>query len=124
MRLLLDTHVLIWAPTGDPRLSAAAREAITNPGAELFVSAVTAFELAGLQERGRVAMNEDMEAVAAVLGLSVLDFPGEAWRIAADLPDIHRDPVDRMMIAHAMVGAFTLVSADRNVRRYPVKSLW
>ncbi len=124
MRLLLDTHVLIWAPTGDPRLSGPAREAITSPEAELFASAVTAFELAGLQERGRVAMSEDVGTVAAVLGLSVIDFPGEAWRIIGSLPDIHRDPVDRMLIAHAIAGDFTLVTSDKVIRRYPVKSLW
>jgi PIN domain nuclease of toxin-antitoxin system len=124
VRLLLDTHVLIWAPTGDPRLSAAARDAMTNPEAELFASAVTAFELADLQERGRVAMIEDVGAVAAVLGLSVLDFPAEAWRIAASLPDIHRDPVDRMLVAHAIAGDFAVVTADTMIRRYPVKSLW
>lgn len=124
MRLLLDTHVLIWLPTGDPRLSKAAREAIANPESELFASAVTAFELASLQRRGRVAMVEDMAAVADVLGLSVTDFPAEAWRVAERLPDIHRDPVDRMLIAHAIVGDFTLITADANIGRYPVKSLW
>lgn len=124
MRLLLDTHTLIWAPTGDPRLTSTARDAITNPEAELFASAVTAFELADLQQRKRIAMTENMAAVAAVLGLSVLDFPAEAWTIVATLPDIHRDPVDRMLIAHAIVGDFTLVTADKTIRSYPVASLW
>ena len=124
MRLLLDTHVLIWLPTGDPRLTKAAREAITDPKSELFASAVTAFEIADLQHRKRIAMTEDMAAVAAVLGLAVLDFPAEAWKIGANLPDIHRDPVDRMLIAHAIVGDFTLVTADKAIRSYSVKSLW
>jgi PIN domain nuclease of toxin-antitoxin system len=124
VRLLLDAHVLIWLPTGDPRLSKAAREAIADPESELFASAVTAFELASLQQRGRVAMVEDMAAVADVLGLSVTDFPAEAWRVAERLPDFHRDPVDRMLIAHAIVGDFTLITADADIRRYPVKSLW
>ena len=124
MRLLLDTHVLIWAPTGDPRLTEAAREALADPESELFVSAVTAFELASLQQRGRIAMTEDVGKVAAVLGLELLDLPAETWRVAAKLPDIHGDPVDRMMIAHAIAGDFTLVTADRLVRSYPVRSLW
>jgi PIN domain nuclease of toxin-antitoxin system len=124
VRFLLDTHALIWLPTGDPRLSKAAREAIANPESELFASAVTAFELASLQQRGRVAMVEDMAAVADALGLLVTDFPAEAWRVAESLPDFHRDPVDRMLIAHAIIGDFTLITADANIRRYPVKSLW
>ncbi|MGQ0559768.1 MAG: type II toxin-antitoxin system VapC family toxin [Sphingosinicella sp.] len=124
MRLLLDTHVLIWAPTGDPRLSPPAREAMSDPDAELFTSAVAAFELADLQRRGRIAMAEDMNQVAAVLGLTVADFPANAWPIAGSLPAIHRDPVDRMLIAHAIAGDFILVTADRNIRRYPVPTLW
>jgi len=92
--------------------------------AELFASAVTAFELTDLQGRGRVAMSEDIATFAGPLGLSVLDFPSEAWSVAASLPKLHRDPVDRMMIAHAILGGFTLVTADKTIRRYPVKSLW
>ena len=123
-RLLLDTHVLIWVPSGDPRLSAAAREAMQHAEAELFASAVTAFELADLQARRRVAMTEDLATFAGPLGLSVLDLPANAWTVAAGLPEIHRDPVDRMMIAHAMIGDFTLVTGDAKVRRYPVRTLW
>jgi PIN domain nuclease of toxin-antitoxin system len=122
--LLLDTHVLIWAPTGDPRLSGPARAAITNPREELFVSAVTAFELASLQQRRRIAIEEDFGSVVDVLGLTLLDFPARAWRLVERLPDLHRDPVDRMMIAHAIVGGLTLVTADKVVRSYPVKTLW
>lgn len=124
MRLLLDTHVLIWMPTGDPRMSAAARAAIQQPEAELFVSAVSAFELADLQVRGRIAMTEPISAVADVIGLTVIDFPAESWVIAASLPKLHRDPIDRMMIAHAIAGDFTLITKDKIIRRYPVRSLW
>jgi PIN domain nuclease of toxin-antitoxin system len=124
VRLLLDTHVLIWVPTGDPRLSESARAAMQAEDAELFTSAVTVFELTDLQQRGRVAMTENVDAFSGQLGLSILDFPAEAWRIAATLPDIHRDPVDRMMIAHAIVGDFSLVTADRTIRAYPVRSIW
>jgi PIN domain nuclease of toxin-antitoxin system len=123
-RLLLDTHVLVWAPTGDPRLGLAARQAMQVSGAELFVSAVTAFELTDLQQRGRIAMTESLSTFADPFGLSILDLPAQAWTVAARLPDIHRDPVDRMMIAHAILGDFTLVTADRLIRRYPVKTLW
>ena len=124
MRLLLDTHVLVWVPTGDPRISAAAREAILDPDAELCASAVTAFELADLQSRGRIAMTENLDTFAGPLGLSVLDFPALAWTVCGELPDIHRDPIDRMMIAHALVGDLTLVTAVETVRSYPVRSLW
>jgi PIN domain nuclease of toxin-antitoxin system len=124
VRLLLDTHVLIWMPTGDSRMSESARRAIEQPDAELFVSAVCAFELADLQVRRRIAMTEPISAVADLLGLAVIDFPAESWAVAASLPKLHQDPVDRMMIAHAIVADFTLVTKDRTVRRYPVETLW
>src|SRR4051812_12033079 len=117
--LLLDTHVLVWAPTGDPRLSDRARKAIADPKEDLFVSAVTAFELTSLQQRKRIAMEEGFGAVAEVLGLTLLDFPAEAWRVAERLPDLHRDPVDRMMIAHAVLSGLTLVTPDKTIRSYP-----
>ena len=123
MRLLLDTHILVWAPTGDPRLSKAAIAALENPESELFVSAVTAFEFADLQKRGRFAMTEPLSDFADLMGLQFIDFPSACWSLAASLPDIHRDPVDRMLVAHALVLDMTLVTADVMMRRYPVKLL-
>ena len=123
-RLLLDTHVLVWAPTGDPRLSKTAREAMLAADAELFVSAVVAFEFADLQQRGRFAMTEPISSFANAFGFRIVDLPADAWTIAARLPDIHREPVDRMLVAHALLGDYTLVSADEKIARYPVKTLW
>lgn len=124
MRLLLDTHVLVWAPTGDPRLSKAAIAALENPESELFVSAVTAFEFADLQKRGRFAMTEPLSDFADLMGLQFIDFPSSCWSLTASLPDIHRDPVDRMMIAHALALDMTIVTADQHIRDYPIKTLW
>ena len=124
MRLLLDTQVVIWIVLNDGRLSRRAAEAIRLPENALHVSAVTAFEFADLQARKRFPIRESMEFLAGLIDFSVLDFPAEAWRLAEKLPDLHRDPVDRMMIAHAIVGEFTLVTADKIVRSYPVKALW
>ena len=124
MRLLLDTHVLIWVPTGDPRVSAAARQAIQRADAELCVSAVTAFELADLQARGRIAMTEPIATITGVLGLTLVDLPADLWAMAAKLPMAHGDPIDRMLVAHAIAGDFALLTADANIRRYPVRVIW
>ena len=123
-RLLLDTHVLVWFPTGDPRLSARARAAIEDGASDLFVSAVTAFELTDLQRRGRVALQETIEEIAGEMALSIIDLPADTWRIAAGLADIHGDPIDRMLVGHAIAGGFTVVTSDSAIRRYPVETLW
>ena len=124
MRLLLDTQILVWIPLGDGRISDRAVEAIRSPDNSLHVSAATAFEFADLQKRGRFPMDDPLDFLSELIGFSVIDFPAVAWRIAETLPKLHRDPVDRMMIAHAILGGFTLVTADKTIRSYPVQSLW
>lgn len=124
MRLLLDTQILVWIPLGDRRISDRAVEAIRSPDNSLHVSAAVAFEFADLQKRRRFPVGESLDFLSELIGFSVIDFPAEAWRLAETLPAIHRDPVDRMMVAHAIAGDYTLVTADKTVRSYPVKSLW
>ena len=124
MRLLLDTQILVWLSTGDPRLSAQAREAIFAPSAELLVSALTAFEFTDLQRRKRVPIDENIATLCQTYGLTLIGFPADGWSIAATLPQIHLDPVDRMLIAHAILADLTLVTADIAIRKYPVKTLW
>lgn len=124
MRLLLDTQLLAWIPLDDRRLPKAVALAIQDPANDLFVSAAAAFELADLQARGRFPLEESIEVLAGLIGFEVADLPADVWRAASKLPDIHRDPVDRMQVAHAIVDAFTLVTPDSNMRRYPVNTLW
>lgn len=121
--ILLDTHVIVWMATGDPRLSRIDRAALTDPARPLVVSAVVAFELADLQQRGRIAMTEPLDYLRGHMEFEVAALPAECWRIVSDLPTIHRDPVDRMLAAHAIAGGFTLATADANLRRYPIRTI-
>lgn len=124
MRLLLDTQILVWLVIGDRRLRPAMRQAIEHPDATLQVSAIVAFEYADLQARKRIPLDEPLDELVDRFDLVIEGFPAECWRIAAELPDIHRDPVDRMLIAHAIANGLTLVTADRDIRRYPVETIW
>lgn len=65
-------------------------------------------------------MVEKLDFLQKHMEFSVLDLPSECWTRAAALPQIHKDPVDRMLVAHALVGGMTLATADANIRRYPV----
>lgn len=123
MNLLLDTQILVWLLTGDRRLRAEWLEAFSALDTDIYVSAVTAWEYSDLRSRGRLPVEEDMADVQALFGLHLLDFPMICWALSADLPDIHRDPVDRMLVAHALALDMTLVTADEIMRRYPVKLL-
>lgn len=118
--ILLDTHVIVWLATNDPRIERIDRSALADPARTLSVSAVTAYELADLQRRGRLAMTESLDVLGEHMDFDIIALPADCWKIAANLPPIHRDPVDRMLVAHALAGGFTLATADANIRKYSV----
>jgi PIN domain nuclease of toxin-antitoxin system len=124
LALLLDTHILVWLANGDARLTASALDAILDPDNALYLSAGNAWEYADLEQRGRFAGAGPLLPLIETLDVQILDLPASVWTAAAELPNIHRDPIDRMMIAHARVLDMTLVTADKNVRQYPIKTLW
>lgn len=123
MNLIFDTHALYWLATGHPRLSQRVVAALEESGA-IFLSAITAYEYADLNLRKRLDNAPDLDHLCDDFDVKILAFPTEACRMAADLPDIHRDPIDRMLIAHAICADLTLVSADVQMQRYPVKVFW
>jgi PIN domain nuclease of toxin-antitoxin system len=124
LALLLDTQILVWIGSDDARLPARIREQLLDPDTTLFISAVTAWEFVDLEERSRLPQGVSFPAIADRLDATVLDFPAEAWRIVQAMPKPHLDPIDRMLIAHAMLADLTLVTADAQMRAYPVKTLW
>jgi PIN domain nuclease of toxin-antitoxin system len=119
MALLIDTHVLVWIGEGHPRLKPAVRDRLVDPDESLCVSAVTAFEYADLRVRGRIPRSAALDELQDRLQLAIIDYPAALWPLAATLPPIHRDPVDRMLIAHALALEMPLVTADANIARYP-----
>jgi PIN domain nuclease of toxin-antitoxin system len=126
MKLLLDTHVVIWWIEGSVQISDTARDAITDPDASLFVSAVAAWEYMQklLLRPGRLSVKLPFEMMVRRLRLQTLPFEYRQHTHAFTLPDIHRDPFDRMMIAQALDQELTIVTRDRHIRRYPVPTLW
>ena len=124
MPLIIDTHALIWIGAGSAKFISAAREAVQNPLEQLLVSAVTAWEYVDLAHRGRTPEAAPFEILGEKLHFEILDLPAAVWQVCRQLPHIHRDSIDRMLIAHDIIGDFTLVTADRDMRAYPVRTLW
>ena len=120
MRLLLDTHIVVWIVLNDKRLSTPQRDAFENGDNEVLVSPVIAYELTHLQQTGRLPLNEPIDRLQELIGFELIDLPQQIWQTVSRLPDIHRDPIDRMLIAHALNDNMTLITADANIRRYPV----
>lgn len=120
MNLLLDTQILVWMVGDRRKLPAAFVSALKAPETVLLVSAVTAWEYSDLLHRNRLPVSEPIPELEVRFGLRIVDLPNECWRLASQLPHIHGDPIDRMAVAHAIVGDYVLVTADANMRRYPV----
>ena len=121
-RLLLDTHVLLWAFEDDPQLDEGVRGAITDPGNEVFVSAASVWEIAIKRSLGKVRFAGDVAATveqAGFLELPVTFFHAEQ---AGGLPPHHRD-LDRMLVAQAQAEGLVLVTNDANIPRYGVRTL-
>lgn len=128
MRLLLDTCVFLWIAGDAQELSAEAREAFADPGNEVFLSAASAWEIAVKNRLGRLPLPEPPDRfvprVREAHGITRLDIPEEAALHVARLPDLHRDPFDRILVAQALLGGLHLVTPDEALRQYAVPTIW
>ena len=128
MRLLLDTHALIWWFTDAPQLSAAARAAIRDEGNEKHVSAASAWEIATKFRLGRLPgagpLVVDLNDEIARQGFLPLDITVAHGQDAGALDGPHRDPFDRILIAQAIAERMALVSNETAFDAYGVHRLW
>jgi PIN domain nuclease of toxin-antitoxin system len=122
MKLLLDTHLLLWAAGSPDQLSVVARPLLENPSNELLFSAASLWEIAIKSGLGR----SDFQVDARVLRRGLLDNGYQELAITAEhavsidsLPPIHKDPFDRILVAQAIVEGITLLTADALVAKYP-----
>ncbi|MGN6390309.1 MAG: type II toxin-antitoxin system VapC family toxin [Burkholderiaceae bacterium] len=122
MKLLLDTHLLLWAAGQPERLSAAARTMLNDPQNALLFSAASLWEIAIKRGLGR----EDFRADPRLLRRGLLDNGYGELPIASEhavavdgLPPIHKDPFDRILVAQSIVEGITLLTADPLVAQYP-----
>ena len=128
MKVLLDTHTFLWWITDDNRLSSSAREIITNGDNELFLSAVTGWEIAIKAQLGRIKLPKEPHSfIAEQLSLnSIQSLPvhmSHALHIYS-LPNHHRDPFDRMIIAQAQLEDFPILTMDSQIAKYQIKVIW
>ena len=122
MRLLLDTHAVLWFLAGDPRLSASVQQVIADPQNHVFVSAVSAWEVAVKLRIGKLELDFDR----FLRELAVFDWLGvehRHLRRLKDLPLHHRDPFDHLLIAQALEEDLAFVTADTLASAYGLRIL-
>lgn len=122
MRLLLDTHVLLWWLADEP-IAPAAAEAIADPANDVWVSAASIWEIGIRRAAGRLTFIGDPVDVTEAAGFALLPIKPRHAVDAATLPEHHRDPFDRMLVAQARMEQMTLVSRDGSIHAYDVSVL-
>lgn len=123
MKLLLDTHVLLWALTTPERLSERTRAAVADPHHAVFVSAASGWEIEIKRALGKLTTPADLEQ--QLRNRRFLELPVRLRHTTAtrDLPPLHRDPFDRILVAQAIVEDLVLVTADEQMFPYPVRTM-
>lgn len=128
MRLLLDTHALLWWWTDDPRLSAAARSAIADEANEVYVSAVSAWEVATKHRLGKLGELHQaasrFEELVRADGFLPLPIDQRHALRAGRWPSEHRDPFDRMLAAQSEIEGMALVTCDTALSGFACQQVW
>lgn len=128
MRILVDTHAIVWWATGDQRMSRRARVAIADPDTEVFISIASAWEIEIKATLQKLTLHESVDALYRglivdhdfrMIGIELKDIDH-----LSKLPPHHRDPFDRMLVAQALRGDFTLVTKDSILSLYGATTLW
>lgn len=120
MRLLLDTHVLIWVLNAPKRLATKTRQAIETEENDVFVSVVSPWEVAIKGPREGLHIPDDLETQLDRQSFKLLPVLLRHIDPLERMPYHHRDPFDRLLVAQALADGLTIVTADRKMRDYPV----
>lgn len=121
MKLLLDTHIALWALVDSPRLPAQARDLILSPANSVTVSTTSVWEIAIKHSLGRGDMpisGQESLAYFRQAGYELLPIRPEHAAAVENLPPHHRDPFDRLLVAQALLEPLRLLTNDTNVARY------
>lgn len=123
MRLLLDTHVVLWWLNDSPQLGQTARDAIAAPANMVYVSAVSVWETVLKHSLGKLEIPDNWTEVLADEPFLQLSVTWAHTIGVGQLPDLHRDPFDRLLLAQAIAENLTIVTHDETIFRYPVPVL-
>jgi PIN domain nuclease of toxin-antitoxin system len=124
LKLLLDTHAALWFLSGDERLGDSARRHLTDDSNLVMLSAAVVWEVAIKRSLGKLAVPEEYLSLLLGAGVQTLAISVEHAAVVEALPQHHRDPFDRMLVAQAAIEGAALVSCDEALRPYDVTLIW
>lgn len=127
MKLLLDTHAFLWFMKGE-NLSQKAQDAFLDIDNDLYLSAASYWEICIKHSLGKLDLdknwNEVFDREILLNGIKWLPIEKEHSQGIIELPMIHRDPFDRLLIAQAYAEGMTLLTADSNIKQYDISTIW
>lgn len=128
MRALLDTHTFLWWITDDPQLSPRVRKIFGDGENELFLSAASGWEMAIKTKLGKLQLPDHLQSFIfeQLAGNAIVSLPvqmNHALHVYT-LPDHHRDPFDRLLIAQAQLENMPILTTDPQIAQYPIKIIW
>lgn len=128
MKILIDTAPLLWLATEPKRLSETALALVADPENRLFFSAASAWEIAVKSALGKLPLPDRVDRIVPEIrdfyAIESLSFDEESALQVPSLPDIHRDPFDRMLLCQAIVHGLAVLTPDSVMHRYPVRTIW
>lgn len=128
MRVLFDTHALLWYHLGDARLSTTALSVMDDPINDRFVSVASLWEIGIKVSKGKLLLNEPfvdfVQHAVHDNGFSLLPINTAHIERLLSLPFHHKDPFDRILVAQALVENVPLVTCDKDILRYPITQVW
>lgn len=126
--LLLDTHALIWTLTDNPKLPDSARRVISRSAKVLSVSVVSVWEIVLKHHTGKLALYADLDEILDQIlhrsPWSILPMNPEHLPGLVALPLLHKDPFDRLLVAQARYEGMAILTADEEIRKYDVRTIW
>ena len=127
MDILLDTHAVIWFFDNDSRLSKPAVDAIFDLDNTIYVSIVSVWEVGIKYSTGKLTLNSEIGGFIEAINdneFRLLEVSPDHIKAVTELPFIHRDPFDRMLIAQATVEGMSLLTVDDNIIKYDIEHIW
>lgn len=123
MRILIDTHIFLWMLSCPEKLSDSRRYELESPVNDVFFSAVSIAELTMKASIGKIDISFNPLEMAGKMDLDLLNFSGEDALILQELPGIHKDPFDRMLIAQSMTNQLALMTDNAKILQYMCRTI-
>ena len=128
MKILLDTHTFLWWVADDPQISTNAKDIISNPDNEVYFSVVSAWEIIIKVGTGKLSLSEPPETyiLSRIASNQFEILPVQMSHILKihSLPTFNKEPIDRLLIAQSLVEDLSLITVDRAIGQYPIKTIW